>query len=67
MSNRVHIVLGTQAQKITDQHLDQNEEIVVVLVPLAQVRSKIRSGEIHALGTVAGILLAFDHLNQLGI
>lgn len=67
LSNRVHVILGTGARKIADQHLDPNEEIEVVLVPLDQVRAKIRSGEIHALGTVAGILLAFDHLRLTGI
>lgn len=67
LSNRVHVVLGTGAQKIADQQLDPNEIIEVVLVPLEQVKAKIRSGEIHALGTVAGILLAFDHLKLPGV
>lgn len=64
MSNRVHIVLGTGAYKVSDQHLDPNEEIEVVLIPLDQVKAKIKSGEIHALGTVAGIFLALDYLQR---
>lgn len=63
MSNRVHVVLGLQARKTSSQHLDANEVIEVLRVPLDQVRALIRSGEIHALGTVAGILLALDYLD----
>lgn len=62
LSNRVHVVLGLGARKTGSQHLDANEAIEVLRVPLDQARAKIRSGEIHALGTVAGILLALDYL-----
>ena len=64
MSSRVHVVLGTGAHKVSEQHLDPNEDIEVVLVPLDQVRAKIHSGEIHALGTAAGIFLALDYLQR---
>ncbi|MFN2198215.1 MAG: NUDIX hydrolase [Anaerolineales bacterium] len=64
LSNRVHIVLGVGAHRVSDQRLDPNEDIEVVLIPVDQIRAKIRSGEIHALGTVAGIFLALDYLQQ---
>jgi 8-oxo-dGTP pyrophosphatase MutT (NUDIX family) len=64
-TNRVHLFLGTGAERLAEQKLDATEEIEVDLLPLARVRAAIRDGEIDAPTSVAGIYLALDRLGRL--
>jgi ADP-ribose pyrophosphatase len=64
-TNRVHLYVGTGAERVAEQQLDETEEIEVVLLPLEQVRDAIRAGEIDAPTSVAGIYLALDRLGRL--
>jgi 8-oxo-dGTP pyrophosphatase MutT (NUDIX family) len=64
LNNQVHIVLAINAFKKTSQHLDTTEDIDILLLPVNEVLDKIRSGEINAVGTVAGILMSLDFLRN---
>ena len=64
LNNQVHVVLAQDAFKKTDQQLDPNESIDILLLPVDVVLHKIRNGEINAMGTVAGIFLALDFLKS---
>ena len=64
-TNRVHLFAGTGARRVGEQELDVTEEIEVVLVPVAELRGRIRAGAISAPTSVAGIYLALDALGRL--
>jgi ADP-ribose pyrophosphatase len=64
-TNRVHLFLGTGAQREREQELDETEEIDVVLLPLAEARAAIARGEIDAPTSIAGIYLGLDALGRL--
>ena len=49
---------------MTEQDLDETENIEVVLVPLAEVADRIMQGEIRVSGSVALCLLALRHLGR---
>lgn len=64
-TNRVHLFAGTGARRVGEQELDVTEQIEVVLVPVAELRDRIRAGEIDAPTSVAGIYLALDAFGRL--
>lgn len=64
-TNSVHLFAGTGARRVAEQELDVTEEIEVVLVPVGELRRRIRAGEITAPTSVAGIYLALDALERL--
>jgi ADP-ribose pyrophosphatase len=64
-TNRVHLFLGTGAERVAEQRLDPTEEIEVVLLPLAELRDTIRRGELDAPSSVAGCFLALDALGRI--
>jgi ADP-ribose pyrophosphatase len=64
-TNSVHLFVGTAAERRRAQELDDTEEIEVVLLPLAEVRTLIAAGEIDAPTSIAGIYLALDALGRL--
>lgn len=64
-TNSVHLYAGTGARRVAEQELDVTEEIEVVLVPVGELRDRIRAGEITAPTSVAGIYLALDALGRL--
>lgn len=64
-TNRVHLFAGTGARRVAAQALDATEQIEVVLVPVAELRARIATGEIDAPTSVAGIYLALDSLGRL--
>ena len=64
-TNRVHYFLAIGAEPRAEQELDETEQIEVVLCPLAEVRERMRAGEIAAPSSVAGIYLALDALGRL--
>lgn len=57
-----HVVLARGCTPARAQQLDEFEDIRVVLLDLAVVRSALREG---AIGSVAQIYLALDHLGRL--
>jgi 8-oxo-dGTP pyrophosphatase MutT (NUDIX family) len=67
-SNQIHTYLGSGAELVAEQHLDETESasggVDVVMVPLGELRARIRSGEIKNESTVLAIYRA---LEQLGL
>lgn len=50
LSNRCHFVLAENVKKVAEVDFDPNEEIETVLVPIAEISDRVRSGEIsHSL------------------
>lgn len=64
-TTRVHLYAGSGAVRAREQQLDENEEIEVVLVPLAEVRGLLADGRVDAPTSVAGIYRALDALGRL--
>jgi 8-oxo-dGTP pyrophosphatase MutT (NUDIX family) len=63
LTSRIHLFVVVDARPRGSQSLDENEHIAVRLLPIDEVFAMIRAGEITAVGTVAGIYLAWDYLN----
>ncbi|MGI4834600.1 MAG: NUDIX hydrolase [Janthinobacterium lividum] len=61
-TNQISFFLARGVRPIAAQHLDETENIEVVLVPLAEVEARIMSGEIRVSGSVALCLLALRRL-----
>lgn len=61
-TNQIHIFLGTEAKKVQAQHLDETEEIELVLLPVTQVMEKISQGKICVSGSVAALFLTLEYL-----
>lgn len=64
MTSRIHFFLALDVYPVGAQQLDANEAIRVHLVPLEQALQQVRDGTIDAVGTVAGILRAYDYLQR---
>lgn len=60
LNNRVHTYVVTQAERVDGQNLDQNEQIRVMLAPVAEARRMVIDGRIHHSIVVAAFTL-FDH------
>ena len=61
-TNQLHLFLARDVVLMEKQQLDRTEEIEVVLVPISQVESKIKSGEICVSGTVTALFLGLASL-----
>lgn len=61
-TNKIHLFLAPDVQKVDQQRLDVTEDIEVVLIPLVQVRDRLMQGEIRVSGTVAAIFLGLQYL-----
>ncbi|AII50736.1 NUDIX hydrolase [Hymenobacter sp. APR13] len=61
-TNSISFFLARPVQLVAAQHLDETENIEVVLVPLAEVEGKVLRGEICVSGSVALCLLALRKL-----
>ncbi len=59
-NNKIHVFLAENATVTGKQVLDMTEEIEVVLVPIAEVMGKIKTGEISVAGTVAALFLGLN-------
>ncbi len=57
-SARTHIYIALDVEINSSQKLDETENIEVVLIPLDQVESKIKNGEIKASDTLSSLYLA---------
>lgn len=66
MTNYFHLYAALDAEPVTAQQLDPTEEITVRLIPIDEVFALIASGEIHAIGTVAGIYMGWQVIQQGG-
>jgi ADP-ribose pyrophosphatase len=65
MSNKVHFFIGFDAEKISGQKLDNNEEIEVKVTSWKNALGLIKKGKIKDLGSVAGMMLAEKYLKNL--
>jgi 8-oxo-dGTP pyrophosphatase MutT (NUDIX family) len=61
-TNKIHLFLAEGVRRSGQQMLDLTEDIEVVLIPIAEVTSRIISGEIAVSGTVAAIFLGLKFL-----
>ena len=61
-TNQISFCLAREVRPVAAQHLAPTENIEVVLVPLAEVASRILQGDIRVSGSVALCLLALRHL-----
>ena len=48
LTNTMHLFLAKNCVKVSEQHLDQNEHLDVVKIPLKEVVSMVMNGEINA-------------------
>ena len=65
-SNLIHSFLATDAEQVIDQHLDDTEEIEVVLTPFEQVIRMARQGELLQSMQVATVFFALAYMNRIG-
>lgn len=56
MTNQMHLFFARDCRKVTGQHLDETEELVVELVPLQQAVELVMTNEICCNSSVHGIL-----------
>ena len=63
LTNRMHLFLATGAMKVDDQHLDANEHLSVLKLPLAEAADMVMSGKINANSTAHLILKVARKLN----
>ncbi len=56
-TNQIHLFLAENVIKVEEQQLDLTEEIEVLLIPRAEVFTKISQGEISVAGTVAALFM----------
>ena len=61
-TNRVHLLLGRDALPVAEAAPEPEEDIEVLLVPLAELRGLIERAEIRAATSVAGILIGLGRL-----
>ncbi|GAB4527167.1 MAG: NUDIX hydrolase [Anaerolineae bacterium] len=61
-NNRTYTYFATEARRVTEQNLDDNENIHIRLVALADLPAYIRSGRINVALSIAGIYMALDKL-----
>lgn len=63
-TNQIHLFLAKDVTQKLAQKLDVTEDIDVVLVPIADIPQRIRSGEIQVAGTLAAIYLGLGYLGR---
>ena len=63
-TNKINLYLAHNAKKTTEQDLDENEEIEVLVEKASTLKEKILKGEIRVSGSVAAILLALTYLEK---
>ncbi|MDJ0797307.1 MAG: NUDIX hydrolase [Calothrix sp. MO_167.B12] len=56
-TNQIHLFLAEDVIKVEEQQLDLTEEIEVLLIPQAEVFTKISQGDISVAGTVAALFM----------
>lgn len=61
----IHAYLATNVQKTTNQHLDENESIEVLLKTPQEVLEMIESGELWVTGSIAAFFKAFRKMGVI--
>jgi 8-oxo-dGTP pyrophosphatase MutT (NUDIX family) len=61
-TNKIHLFLAKNVELVSEQNLDQTEEIEVLLIPIDAVQGKLVQGEISVSGTVAAVFLGLRAL-----
>ena len=64
-SNKIHLFKAENVTPTGKQQLDVTEEVEVVVIPITEVKEKIKQGEINVAGTVAALFLGLSELNFL--
>ena len=64
-TNLIYSFLALDAQKVADQHLDETEEIEVVLKPLDEVIAMAKNGELLQSMQVSTIFFALAYWNRI--
>jgi len=64
LNNYTHLFLATGGKKVTVQSLDHNEEIEVVVLPIEEVRRKLRQNEFPQALHVCCMMYAFQKLDR---
>lgn len=64
LNNFSHFFIATGGKKITDQTLDHNEEIDVLLMPVEEVRVKLLHGEFRQSLHALCLFYGFNHLDN---
>jgi 8-oxo-dGTP pyrophosphatase MutT (NUDIX family) len=62
-TNKIHLFMAENAHLSSQQQLDVTEDIEVVLIPVADVLEKIKTGEICVCGTIAALFLGLNLLS----
>jgi len=63
LTNTIHFFLALDCKKISDQHLDKDEEIEVKETTLDKALVLLKKSDIMDLGSVSAILMTKDYLN----
>ncbi|WP_017304047.1 NUDIX hydrolase [Spirulina subsalsa] len=63
-TNQVHIFLAENVVLEGTQHLDENEELEVVLMPFPETFKQIKSGEICVSATIVALFLGWPFLEK---
>ncbi len=61
-TNTIHLFVAENAVVTSPQKLDETEAIEVILIPIRNIKEKIKSGEICVCGSIAALFLALDFL-----
>jgi ADP-ribose pyrophosphatase len=64
-TNRIHSFLALDAEKVSDQALDDTEEIEVVLKPLDEVIAMATRGELLQSMQVAALFFSLAHMGRI--
>ncbi len=64
-SNLLHMYLATGGKKVAAQSLDENEEIEIVLLSIAEVKQLLRENKIVQAMHVSCILYALEKMGEL--
>lgn len=59
-TNKIHIVLAEGARRVSEQSLDESEEIAVELMPLAEARATALAGGFDHSAQIASLLIALE-------
>ncbi|MBE9200327.1 MULTISPECIES: NUDIX hydrolase [unclassified Nodularia (in: cyanobacteria)] len=63
-TNKIHLFLAENVNKIGEQTLDITEDIEIVLIPVESVLDQITKGEIAVTGSIAALFLGLNFLNS---
>jgi ADP-ribose pyrophosphatase len=63
-TNKIHLFLANNVHKVSEQKLDETEEIEVIVIPFDEVLPKVFSGEIAVAGSIAAIFLGWKWLQE---